>query len=324
MGGVGLDWGAGNVKLWTEGGGVVLPSQVAVAADGIQGGKAAGLRQSERPMVVRTNGHRFYVGMGAHDWGRPIENLDDGRFGIGAPELRALTYGARSTLGAWDYKDEVWVGVPQSALSAEMAGAIRGWLRGEHVWYMGEPDNECQLAWRVEDVTVTSQAAAALFDFLLDDAGQFIPERKGLYKQEVGVLSVGMNTLEGLVIEAGHVKDRFTFSDSAGVRRLLEFVDPRGLYSRGELDTQLRAGALALDRALPVWASEVMGRLEEHWGRAARRFATAVVVGGGASMLFSSLTMALDGRVWVPDDPVRAVARGLWKMWRQKESRKRS
>lgn len=335
MNGVGLDWGAGNVKLWTQGGGVVLPSQVAVAADGVQGGKAAGLRQAERPLVVRTNGHRFYVGMGAHSWGRPIENLDDGRFGIGAPELRALTYGARSLSGAWNSEDDsgndsgndsgdaVWVGVPQSALSTETAAAVRGWLRGEHVWWLGELGEE-QQTWRVGEVTVTSQAAAALFDFLLDETGEFVPERKGLYKREVGVLSVGMNTLEGLVIEAGQVKERFTFSESAGVRRLLEFVDPAGLYSRGELDTLLRTGGLDLARALPVWASEVTGRLEARWGKAARRFAQVIVVGGGAGMLLQSLTTALEGRVWVPEMPVESVARGLWKMQAQQLRRQRS
>ena len=328
---LGMDWGAGNVKVCgQDGAGVVLASQVAVAAEGVSAGEALGLRCAVPPLAVRLNGHRFFVGLGAHDWGRPVENLDDGRFVAGSPELRALTYGAMAYFGLQFVLPTIepvglWVGLPQSALSRECAAGVRGWLRGEHAWWCAwDGGEEAVGAVTVDEVTVTSQAAAALFDFLLDDEGQFIPERKGLFKQEIGIVSVGMNTVELLVVEGGKPKERFTASLTAGVRRLLELVDPRGLYSRGELDTRLRAGSLDVGEAVPVWAAEVVGLMENRWGRAAGRFAATVVVGGGALLLGPSLVAALAGKAWVADDPVLAVARGLVKMARQKASRRRA
>jgi hypothetical protein len=98
------------------------------------------------------------------------------------------------------------------------------------------------------------------------------------------------------------------------VRRLLEIVDPGGLFSRGELDTMLRAGGLGIADALPVWASEVNGHVERAWGRAFRRFAVIVVVGGGAVLLHNHLMARLNGRSVVPELPILAVARGLYKL----------
>lgn len=320
-----MDWGAGNMKIYGSGGGVIVPSQVAVAGEGVIAGPAMGLRVGNPPMVVRLNGHRFYVGLGAHDWGRPVENLDDGRFSAGSPELRALTYATLS-----EYRIEVslpaespvWIGLPQSALTPETVAGIRGWLKGIHEWKLEYGEIEEPRAITFTDVTVSSQAAGALFDWLLDDDGNPLPARKAQFKGEIGIISVGMNTVELLVVENGKPKERFTASEPMGVRRLLEFVDPRGMYSRGELDTQLRYGTLDVAAATPVWASEVIGAIENHWGRAARRFNTTVVVGGGALLLGPALTVALSGKTAVADDPVLAVARGLWKLALSKKGKR--
>jgi hypothetical protein len=161
-----------------------------------------------------------------------------------------------------------------------------------------------------------------MFDYFLDDRGEFIPARKPDYKKEIGILSVGMNTLELLVIRNGAPVERFQASETAGVRRLLEIVDPSGLYSRGELDTQLRTGKLDYRNAIPAWASEVVGHIERHWGNAFRRFATTIVTGGGALLLGDALTSRLGGKSFVPDDPIMSAARGLYKLGRMKQNRK--
>lgn len=320
-----FDWGAGNVKIYGRLGGIVLPSQVAVANDAVMAGDAVGLKSSKPPMIVRLNGHKFWVGLGAHDWGRPVENLADARFMTGSPELRALTYAALSEYQreiALPNNTDMWIGLPQSAVTNEVVTGVRDWLRGDHAWWTMVDDEAQSYGIAIDRVTVTSQAAGALFDYLLDDGGRFIPARKAHFKREIGIVSVGMNTLELLVVESGKPKERFTASDSYGVRRLLELTDPRGMYSRGELDTMLRSGSLDVRESVPVWASEVAGFIERKWGRAAERFAATVIVGGGALLLGASLNVALYGKGIASDDPIMAVARGLYKMAMQRRNRK--
>lgn len=311
-----IDHGAGNIKIHGPQGGVMLPSTVSIA----QGGRirrVTGLTAPRRPTLVSFGGHRFYVGDHAHDWGRPIENLDDSRFITGSPETVALTYGVlyqefvehgRRTSA------DVIVGLPQSALTGdaatETARGLRSWLRTNHAWHV----NDAPFAIEIDNVTLTSQAAGALFDYFLDDDGGFIPDRKPEFKHEIAVLSIGMNTLEMLVTERGTIKQRFSESETLGVRRLLELCDPERMYSRGELDAALRAGSLDYRDSLPVWAAEISGRLEQRWGRALRRFRRVIIVGGGALMLRHELVGRFNGRAWVPDDPIMSVARGLYKI----------
>jgi hypothetical protein len=315
-----IDHGAGNIKVYGPSGGSLLPSQASIAA-GDQIRRVAGLHTTRPPLRIRTDGHQFYLGADAHDWGRPIENLDDGRFINGSPETVALTYGAFTTYahqhGLIDLMSDdlhITVGLPQSALTGDgatdTARGVRNWLKAAHHWWAdGEPHGLT-----VADVTVTSQAAGALFDYFLDDTGAFITKRKPEFKGEVAVLSIGMNTLEMLVTERGTIKQRFSDSETLGVRRLLDLCDPRDYYSRGELDSALRAGSLDTRSALPVWAAEITGRLEQRWGRALKRFARVIVVGGGALLLRQEITGRFNGRAWVPEDPIMAVSRGLYKI----------
>jgi hypothetical protein len=271
------------------------------------------------------------VGLGAHDWGRPVENLADDRF-LGAPETAALLYGAL-TLYARQYRCTIEsaraiVGLTQSALlvdaGEDVVSGVRSWLVGEHAWQVDSRDAPGMEAFTlsVQGVDVTSQAAGAMFDYFLDERGEFIPARKTEYKKEIGILSVGMNTLELLVIRHAASVERFQASATAGVRRLLEIVDPSDLYSRGELDTQLRTGKLDCRNAISAWTSEIGGHIERHWGTAFRRFATTIVTGGGALLLGDALTTRFDGKCLVPDDPIMSVARGLYKLGRMKQNRR--
>lgn len=322
---IALDLGAGNLKVYGEYGGIVMPSQVASSGDGVSAGEAVGLRSARKPASVRLNGHRFYAGLGAHNWGRPIENLDDGRFITGAPELRAMIYAAISeyrTCGPLQ-NTAVWVGLPQSSVTPSVISSVREWLKGDHDWwYANDGESERDEFFRAVDVVCTSQAAGALFDFLLDDEGRFIPERKALFKREIGIVSIGMNTIEMLVVESGVPKERFTASSQAGVRRLLELADSRGLWSRGELDTQLRSGSLPVADAVPIWSSEVVGEIERKWGKASERFAAVVIVGGGALLLGPSIQLAFNGKANIADDPLISIARGIYKMALQREKKR--
>ncbi|MBN1139299.1 MAG: ParM/StbA family protein [Anaerolineae bacterium] len=332
----GVDFGAGALKIYSRCGGIELPSHVALGRRQRQA-RVSGLRAMKPPMQIVTALGRFYLGLNAHDWGRPVENLADDRF-LGAPEVAALFYGGM-TAYARQYSlilhsIQAVVGLTQSAFTEDAASnvvaGVRGWLLGSHGWQVEDaekdtPSSEAfQLA--VESVDVTSQAAGTMFDYFLDDQGEFIPSRKPAYKQEIGIVSVGMNTLELLVIRNGAPVERFLASETAGVRRLLEIIDPSGMYSRGELDTQLRLGKLNYADALPAWTSEIGGHIERRWGNAFRRFATTIVVGGGALILKDALTTRFNGKAFVTDAPIMAVARGLYKlgMMQQKRKRRRS
>lgn len=318
---IGQDNGAGALKVYGRHGGIELPALVAADTQRQPYTGIAGLRQVRPPMRVVTDQRRFYIGPGAHDWGRPIENLDDARFGH-SPENGALWRGALSVyiqrFGPFGGSLETLVGLPQSAFSSdtsrEVIASVRAAMSGVHRWQVENGAATAEHRAEIARVTVTSQAAGALFDYLLDLEGEFVPERKPAFKQEVGVVSLGMNTLEMLVLRDGAPVERFKTSETAGVRRLLELVDPDGLYSRGELDAQLRSGALAYQEALPVWAAEVVGHIERLWGRAFRRFAATILVGGGALLLRDLLLPRFNGKAFVPDDPVMSVARGLYKL----------
>ena len=323
---IGIDPGAGALKLYGPGGGVQAPAILAVD-EGHTLARMVGLAQRKPPLRIRTENGSFFVGAGAHEWGRPLsEDLDHDRF-TGSPELRAvLAAGFTAYAQANEpFADPlaVYLGLPLEALSEEAGAAadgVRRWLVGNHTWQAdGRP-----FGVTVETVKITSQAAGALFDYLLDDAGAFIPARKVHFDKEIGVISVGMNTVELLVTRSGAPQDRFTAGRTAGVRRLLDLVNPGGLYSLGELDTQLRAGKLDIAAALPVWEREVISFVERRWGNAYKRFAAVIVVGGGALLLRNSLVARFNSRAFVPDDPVLATARGLYKLAAMTAARRRS
>jgi hypothetical protein len=314
-----FDPGYGAVKLAFEGGTVLLPS--AVAADGGRAVRSmAGLRARKPPLeVALPDGPRFFVGEGAHDWGRPVENLDFERL-TGSPEMRALFYGALTAAGL-EGPLRLMVGLPIEVLSGPDAEgvvrAVKAFLRGFHRWTARGRE------WAVEvtEVGVTGQPVGALFDYFLDDSGVFIPERRADFQREVGVLNIGMNTVDLLVSRSGALVQRMTGGETLGVRRLLALLNPDGLYTLAELDERLRAHQLDLSEALPVWEREVLGFIERQWGKAFRRFARIIAVGGGALLLGPALARRFD-RIWIPEDPVMATARGLLKFARKQAGRR--
>ena len=323
---IGIDPGAGAIKLYGPTGGVQVPSILAVD-EGHTLARMVGLAQRKPPLRIRTDNGSFFVGAGAHEWGRPLsEDLDNDRF-TGSPELRAVL-AAGFTCYAQVHEPLadpliVYLGLPLEALSEEagaVADGVRRWLVGTQAW---QADGR-SLSVTVEAIKITSQAAGALFDYLLDDAGGFIPARKAHFDKEIGVISVGMNTVELLVTRSGAPQDRFTAGRTAGVRRLLDLVNPGGLYSLGELDTQLRAGKLDTSAALPVWEREVISFIERRWGNAYKRFAAVIVVGGGALLLRHSLVARFNAKAHVPDDPVLSTARGLYKLAAMNAAKRRS
>jgi hypothetical protein len=318
---LGVDPGNGAIKLYGRLGGLELPAYVSTRG-GQKLGKAVGLGVGKAPLAMETTGGSFYVGPHAHDWGRAVENMDHDRF-AGSPELRALLYAALTQYAQQAPALETFlrcldltVGLPLEKLTGDeeavkgAVAAVRRWLAGEHIWRVDDATWTATVA----NAAVTPQPVGALFDFLLDAQGAFLPARKALFRAEVGVLSVGMNTVELLAVRGGQVAPGDTYAERRGVRRLLELCNPDGLYSLGELDAQLRAGRLDSGRALALWDAEVGGLIERRWGAKHRRFAAIILVGGGVKLLGERLLARFRGKGWVPDDPVLATARGLYKL----------
>jgi|ADurb_H2B_02_Slu_FD_contig_91_97377_length_1314_multi_6_in_0_out_0_1 hypothetical protein len=313
----GLDLGMGALKLHGIQQSIQLISQVAVN-NGPLVGRMLGLGSSRLPLrIALPSGSTFFVDSGAHDSGRPVENLSMDRF-AGSPEMLALFYGAftRLILRSGDISQLVSItcGLPLDTLSGEEARttveSIQRWMKADHTWKAN--DQEYHL--NVTEVRVTSQPAGALFDYVLDDEGKIVPERRSAYTQEVGVVSIGMNTTELLVVREKVPVQRFTGASTTGVRRLLELVNGQQLYSLGELDTLLRANKLDISQALPIWEREVTGEIEKRWGKAWQRFTAVILVGGGAILLKNSLPYFFNGKGILADDPVQSIARGLWKL----------
>lgn len=317
---IAIDPGAGAIKLFTWGDGerefAELPSVVATnGAEHVS--ELAGLRTSTPPQKVNTSKGTFLVGNNAHKWGQPIENLDPDRF-TGAPEMEALLCAAMSLLypkGILCEEVKAIVGLPLDILTGEdavaNANAVKAWVTGNHMW---EIDDDVPYDITIKSVKVTSQPVGALFDWLLDIDGHYIPERKAASKGEIGIISIGMNSVEMLSAENMTITQRYTAGRAVGVRRMLEILNPDDLYSRGEMDIKLRFGDLDYSAALPIWASEVSDVINKRWGNGWKRFKTIIVTGGGALLLRSMLTEKFKGRAWFPPDPVLSIAAGLWKV----------
>jgi hypothetical protein len=316
---MGFDMGMGALKLWSASGGWQLVSQVATNGHGHLTDGIVGLKNRRRPLLVQSEFGSFYVGEGAHEHGRPVENLDFERL-TGSPEMRALLYAAwaqyQHEYGPFDEPLSLMVGLPLQMMTGPMAkeyqSGVKKWLTGVHEF---EADGITHRV-EVESVKQTAQPVGALFDYVLDHRGQMIGERGSALLDEVGVISVGFNTVELLVVKERGALERFTRGNTLGVRRLLELVNREGLWSLGDLDTKIRAGRLngELKNALPVWSREVNGEIEKVWGSSHRRFARVLVVGGGALLLKEALTQQFGVKAWVPDDAVLSIARGLWKL----------
>lgn len=320
----GLDLGYGALKLVGRYGGIELPSHIATAGGDIAA-DLAGIEAAERPLLIKTIPHQpYWCGLGAHAYGRAIENLDYDRL-IGSVEIQVLLYAALTrymhqchiipqTTGI-----TLYVGLPLEPLSGDKAdetvAAVRQWLIGVHHW---QADGVAHTV-NIKAVHVATQPMGAYFDYILGDDGS--PRHADQLGQEVGVLSVGFNTVERQVFQSGTFIPRFTAGSQFGVRRLLERINGRShnAYSLGELDTMLRLGNLETLQDIDDWARQVLGEIEKSWGRDWRRFAHVVLVGGGAHLLNGRLLTKFSGKAATPEDPVMAIAQGLYKLAVAKE-----
>ena len=241
---LGIDAGNGAFKLFGAPGGLEVVSQV--ATNGTQKVLSTlGLRKSKAPLAIHNEHGSFYIGAGAHDYGRPVENLDVDRFN-GTPEMKALLHGSLTSYqqcyGKFDAPLSIVVGLPNEVLTGDQAEQnvenVKRWLRGIHTWTADDHPYCVEIA----EAKAASQVTGGLFDYLLDEEGHSIPGRQAALKGEVGVITIGFGTVELMVVRNREIVQRFTSGAASGVRRLLEIVNDQRLYSLGELDLQLCIG----------------------------------------------------------------------------------
>ena len=321
---VALDAGFGNTRLYGSQGSVILQSLVATnGTQAVSQWAAGGLQRASKakvkPLLIRSDMGDFYVGPGAHEVGRPVENLDLER--MTGPETKALLYGAL-TKYCLPARINLIVALPIAMGLGDGGDHVKDQTKalfeGDHTWWVAEPQGkgpDIKHALTIENVLVTSQPAGAMFDFLLNPDGTMSPAKKALRKQGAfGIVSLGFNTIELMAIEDGRMIEKHVAGESKGVHYLLQLLNPDGAYSLGELDSKLRAGKLDYAAVLPRWEREVFGQIEKHWDKAMqRRFSSVFVVGGGALLIKDALLAKFKDRLEIPDEPLMSIARGCYK-----------
>lgn len=312
------DFGFGNTRLYGSKGSVVLQSLVATNGTQTVSQWAIGdLKKSKtQPLLISSEYGDYYVGPGAHQAGRPVENLDLDR--MTGPETKALLYGALST-----YKPPanatliiaLPIALAQGPDGDRVKDQAKSLLIGDHTWQATLDGTRKRHRLHIDDVLVTSQPAGAMFDFLLDSKGGMSADKSELRKRKTfGVISLGFNTIEMMIVDEGKMLPKSVSGDTFGVRRLLELLNTDGAYSLGEIDSRLRSGKLDYSIELDRWTRDVLGQIEKHWDRTLqRRFSAVYIVGGGAYLMRDALLAKFKDKLVIPDDPIIAIARGCYK-----------
>ncbi|MBK8113306.1 MAG: ParM/StbA family protein [Candidatus Accumulibacter sp.] len=315
---IALDAGFGNTRLYGSRGSVVLQSLVATNGTQTVSQWAIGdlKKIKAKPILISSAHGDYYVGPGAHQAGRPVENLDLDR--MTGPETKALLYGALSqykTPAAASLIIALPIALAQGPDGDRVKDQARALLVGDHTWQATIDGQRKRRRLTIDDVLVTSQPAGAMFDYLLSADGTMSADMAALRKTKTfGILSLGFNTIEMMIVDEGKMLPKSVSGDTFGVRRLLELLNADGAYSLGEIDTRLRAGKLDYTAALDRWSRDVLGQIEKHWDRTLqRRFAAVYVVGGGAILMRDALLTKFKDRLVIADDPILSIARGCYK-----------
>lgn len=315
----GCDLGQSSLKFVGARGALQFASMAALyGSDSADFGK-----KRKKPMVVDGDFGKLYVGHGAHTYGIPIENLDFDRL-AGTPEMKAVFYGAMTAYirkyGAFDDALTLIVGLPFQMLMGEGASidkfrkSVNGWLGGSHVW---TADGE-QYTLEVARTELYPQAMGAPIDYSLDMNGKAVSvERTKALQNECATISIGSNTVECLVTKREQDTKRFNGGKAIGVRQLWRRVDPSANWTFGEFDEMLRDNTLPDDLDvtphLDSWSSEILGFVNSLWGQSYHRFYRVFLVGGGAILLEKHMRAKFNGKSIMADDPVMAIANGLYK-----------
>ncbi len=309
---IALDVGFGNTKGIVGGRAVVLPSVVAVPA-GDLGLAGIGMKTVRRARRITFDRGDFFIGPAASSWGRVVENMDFSR--LASPEAEALLYAAVADLVPTGATVRLVLGLPvpllrDEAVARPVLDSLKARLVREHHLLVDGRD----FSFTVAGLRAAAQPVGAWADWALDSEGRWAsPAARNAL---VAVMDIGFNTLDLYGIRGGRLEPRLVGGDKVGVRRLrlLDLAAPGAPYH--EADGMIREGKIPEDTRA-TWLSEILGAAERVWNGA--RPDLLLVVGGGAALLRDqreAFRRAFRAEVVVPEEPVAANARGLWK-WGQ-------
>lgn len=322
---LGIDLGMSSTKIVGAKGETMFYNQAAILLGGKVEGAFTGMRNRRRPMVVSGSFGEFYVGKGAHDFGQEVESFDAETL-TGTNEMKALFYGAltayQKLYGTFNGDLELAVMLPLQLITGERAkknqDAVRAWMIGTHEW---KADDAFYLV-NVASVALVPQAIGALFDWVFDINGEAIEGHENAMTLECAEISVGSNSVELMVTKRRTDTEKFIGGKAVGVRKLFKRIDPKNLYSYGELDMKLRGKDDEFDdetkAALPghieSWSVEVKDFINKKWEGAHERFHKIFLVGGGVYLIEKQLKARFNGRTVVPENPLMSIARGGYKI----------
>lgn len=305
-----LDPGYGNTKICING--HVAYTQSAIARPQSIGLAGIGMKTAVQVRTIQIDGYEFAIGPGAWHWGSLRSSRDYSA--ITSPERRGLAFGTLAeVLPPGEHNFELMVvGLPVPLLQDQtQAEAVLSGLKaykGDHHFSV----EKAHYKLHIQKLKVLAQPVGAYANWLLDDE---LRQRKGGRQAEVGVLDLGMNTLDLYALQDAQVEPRFVGGDKVGVRRLLELLTSNG-HDPEELDADLRSGRLKPNSGqLESWMGEVLAAVERVWPNL-RRFSAVIPTGGGAVVLGDLLRTALLSKgasVSWPDNPITANVQGLWK-----------
>ncbi len=317
-----------------------VPAVVGVGETGLGLLESGIIRQDrKRPYVLTAGGQRYLVGPHVERFATPIERLDFDRL-TPSPELQALTYtGLGRLLSASGLSPDgqpvqaelaAVMGLPVQVLQGPEAvrttQRLNEWLVGEHSFEL----DDRPFSLRIRAVKAMAQPMGAFFEWGLDPGGQWARSASDL-KATVGILDLGFNTVDLVVLAGGQIVRRFTGGSTLGLRRgarvMQDLFEARtgrrvSLHQADQYLQQAgRGGAEVLvggepfnlkslaRQALDVAAGEVRAYLSQTWEDGAQ-FDHILLTGGGVLALGERLRGAFPRAVELAD-PVTANARGL-------------
>lgn len=310
---IAIDPGFGSLKYQVDNGrsGEIV-SHVVPATQTVDW-SALGMDRGPKAMLIENSIGRFWTGINATEYGEAKSRNDFEKL-AGSPEVRALVYSAFTegqVTGETDVLLALPIGVAMGEGSRERIADIKAWLIGAHSW----AGNGHKRVLGVTDVKVLSQVQAAYMDYALKPTGAEAVDLAG----EIGVISIGHNTVEMAVWNDGKIAGWGASGEREGVRNLLALVRNHGMssYSIAELDKKLRADTLDVAASVDMWRSTIAGLIDQTWNGRDSRFVKVIAVGGGVQFASKMLINRYRDRLFVPRDATMAVARGLVKLSRR-------
>jgi len=310
---IAIDPGFGALKFFADNGrsGEIV-AHVVPAAQSVDW-SALGMERGPKATLIENSIGRFWTGINATEYGESKPRNDFEKL-AGSPEVRALVYSAFTEgqiTGEHDVLLALPMGVAMGQGANERIAEIKGWLIGAHSW----TGNGHKRVLSIPNVRVLSQVQAAFMDYALTAKGQDAEDLAG----EIGVISIGHNTIELAVWKDGKIAGWGASGEREGVRNLLGLVRNHGMkdYSIAELDRKLRDGALDVSASVEMWRSTIAGLIDQTWNGRDGRFTRIVAVGGGVQFADAMLIRRYTERLFVPRDATMAVCRGLVKLSRR-------